>query len=362
MQKDVAKETAADISAGRQTIWQRLSSDGRLPKLSTAAKITLGLVIFAILMAVTLVLYANVPVDVETGEALKPGAAIDFPKDWAFGWEIIKFIDMVVDWVVINWDPFFSAINLVVLRGILVPLEGFFLWLPWWTIIVITGLLAWQTVGAKFAGIAVVFLGLMCVFGLIDLGSMTLAITLTSALICVVFGLPLGIIAAQSNRFDGILRPILDGMQTMPSFVYLIPALMLFGLGKTPAVMSTCIYAIPPIIRFTNLGIRQVDAQVVEAGHAFGATPWQLLTKVQIPLALPTVLAGLNQTVMMALAMVVIASMIGAKGIGTEVLNGIARVQVGRGFLGGISIVFMAIILDRISQGFARQPQTRSAT
>ncbi len=358
MQKDVAKET----SVVHRTIWQRLTGNGRLPKLSTAAKITLGVVIFAILMAVTLVLYNNVPVDVETGKALEPGVAIDFPKDWAFGWEIIKFIDMVVDWIVVNCDPFFSAINLIVLRGILGPLEDFFLWLPWWSIILITGLLAWQTVGAKFAGIAATLLGLMCVFGLIDLGSMTLAITLTSSLICIVFGLPLGIISAKSKRFDGILRPMLDMMQTMPSFVYLIPALMLFGLGPTPAVMATCIYAIPPIIRLTSLGIRQVDASVVEAGRAFGATAWQLLTKVQVPLALPTILAGLNQTVMMALAMVVIASMIGASGLGVEVLYGISRVEVGRGFLGGISIVFMAIILDRISQGFARRPETRRTT
>jgi glycine betaine/proline transport system permease protein len=362
MEKDEVKETPIDILAERQTIWQRLVGNIGIPRLSTVWKIVIGLVILAILMAVTLVLYDNVPVDIETGEALAPSVIIDFPKEWAFGWEIIKFIDMVVDWVVVNWDPFFSAINIVVVRGILGPLEDFFLWIPWWTIFIITGLLAWQTVGIKFAGIAIAFLGLMCIFGLIDLGSMTLAITLTSALICVVFGLPLGIIAAKSSRFDRIIRPMLDMMQTMPSFVYLIPALMLFGLGKTPAVMATCIYAIPPIIRLTSLGIQQVDASVVEAAKAFGSTAWQLLRKVQIPLAMPTILAGLNQTVMMALAMVVIASMIGASGLGIEVLYGISRVEVGRGFLGGISIVFMAIILDRISQGFARRPQTQRAT
>jgi glycine betaine/proline transport system permease protein len=151
-------------------------------------------------------------------------------------------------------------------------------------------------------------------------------------------------------------------MQTLPSFVYLIPALMLFGLGMTPAVMATMIYAIAPIIRLTNLGIRQVEPSVVEAGKAFGTTSWQLLRKVQVPLALPTILAGLNQTVMMALAMVVIASMIGAKGLGAEVLNGIARIEPGRGFIAGISIVFMAIILDRISQAFAKKPKVRPAT
>ncbi|MBA7638773.1 Glycine betaine/choline transport system permease protein OusW [subsurface metagenome] len=285
----------------------------------------------------------------------------DFPEQWVFGWEVIKFIDRVVDWVVINWDPFFSAINIGVLR-ILVPLERFLLWLPWWVVIIVVGFLAWRMVSRKFAGVAVGFLAVMNILGLVDLAMMTLAITVTATLLCVVLGLPLGIVAAKRDRFDGIMRPILDGMQTMPSFVYLIPALMLFGLGKTPAVMATMIYAIPPIIRLTNLGIRQVEPAVVEAGRSFGATPWQLLFKIQIPLAMPTILAGLNQTVMMALAMVIIASMIGAKGLGVEVLQGIARLQVGRGFLAGISIVFMAIILDRISQGFAKRPHIRTAS
>jgi glycine betaine/proline transport system permease protein len=279
---------------------------------------------------------------------------LDFPKEWDFGWEVIKFIDGIVDWVVVNWDPFFSAINTGVLR-ILLPFEDFLLLIPWWFFIILIGFIAWRAAGYKFGIIAVVFLLAMSFLGLYDLTMSTLAIVLTATLICVIFGLPLGIAAARSNRFDEILRPILDGMQTMPSFVYLIPALMLFGLGKTPAVMATTIYAIPPIIRLTNLGIRQADAAVVEAGRAFGATAWQLLRKIQIPLALPTILAGLNQTIMMALAMVVIASMIGTKTLGTEVLNGIARVEVGRGFIGGISIVFTAIILDRISQGFAKK-------
>ncbi len=284
----------------------------------------------------------------------------DFPEQWVFGWEAIKFIDGVVDWVVVNWDPFFKGIRTIVL-GILIPFRDFLQWLPWWLVIVGTGLLAWRVVGARFAVVAVLFLVFMSFMGLIDLLMLTLAITLTATLLCVVMGIPVGIAAAKSDRFDGVLRPILDGMQTMPSFVYLIPALMLFGLGMTPAVMATLIYAIPPIVRLTNLGIRQVEPSVVEASQSFGATPWQLLRKVQIPLALPTILAGLNQTVMMALAMVVIASMIGAKGLGAEVLTGIARLQVGRGFIAGISIVFAAIILDRISQGFAKRPQTQGA-
>ncbi len=279
---------------------------------------------------------------------------LDFPKEWDFGWEVIKFIDGVVDWVVINWDPFFSAINSGILQ-VLLPFERFLLLIPWWVFIILIGIIGWRAAGWKFSIVAVAFLVVMSFLGLYDLTMSTLAIVLTATLICVVLGLPLGVAAAKNNRFDNWLRPILDGMQTMPSFVYLIPALMLFGLGKTPAVMATTIYAIPPIIRLTNLGIRQADAAVVEAGRAFGATAWQLLRKIQIPLAMPTILAGLNQTIMMALAMVVIASMIGAKTLGTEVLNGIARVEVGRGFTGGISIVFTAIILDRISQGFARK-------
>jgi len=320
-----------------------------------AVKITVSVVVLAALMVGVVALYANVPAEGE------PGAAIDYPKEWDFGWNAIKWINGVVDWVVVNWDPFFVVIRTIVL-GILIPFRDFLLWLPWWLVIIGTGLLAWRVVGTRFGIIAVLFLGFMSVMGLIDLLMLTLAITLTATLLCVALGIPLGIIAAKSDRFEGMLRPILDGMQTMPSFVYLIPALMLFGLGMTPAVMATCIYAIPPIIRLTNLGIRQVDASVVEAGQSFGATPWQLLLKVQVPLALPTILAGLNQTVMMALAMVVIASMIGAGGLGAEILTGIARLEVGRGFLGGIAIVFAAIILDRISQGFAKRPESRRAT
>ena len=285
----------------------------------------------------------------------------DFPEQWVIGWEVIKWIDGLVDWVVITWEPFFLVVRTIVL-GILVPFRNFLEWLPWWLVIVATGLISWRMVNIWFGVIAALFLVFMSFMGLIELAMVTLAITLTATLLCVVLGIPIGIAAAKSDHFERILRPILDGMQTLPSFVYLIPALMLFGLGMTPAVMATMIYAIAPIIRLTNLGIRQVEPSVVEAGKAFGTTPWQLLRKVQVPLALPTILAGLNQTVMMALAMVVIASMIGAKGLGAEVLNGIARIEPGRGFIAGISIVFMAIILDRISQAFAKKPKVRPAT
>jgi len=355
MQEDVATETPGTVPAQLHKIWQRMTGKGGLYRTPLAVKIIVSVVVLAVLMTVVAALYANVPPEES------PGVAIDFPEQWVFGWEVIKRIDAAVDWVIINWDPGFKVIRTVVL-GILLPFRDFLMWLPWWLVIVGVGLLSWRMVGARFGAIAVLFLVFMSVMGLIDLLMMTLAITLTATLLCVIVGIPIGIIAAKSDRFEEVLRPILDAMQTMPSFVYLIPALMLFGLGMTPAVMATCIYAIPPIIRLTNLGIRQVEPSVIEAGQSFGATPWQLLRKVQVPLAMPTVLAGLNQTVMMALAMVVLASMIGAKGLGVEVLNGLARVQPGRGFIAGISIVFTAIILDRVSQGFARRPQARQLT
>ncbi len=287
---------------------------------------------------------------------------LEFPEEWIFGWEIMSTIDGWVEWVVINWDPFFSAVNIFVLRGILVPFDKFLLLIPWWLVILATGLVSWRAVNWKLGLVSMVLMGLMAVFGMLDLAMNTLAIVITATILCVAIGLPLGILGAKSDLFDRIQRPILDMMQTLPSFVYLIPALMLFGLGKTPAVIATMIYAIPPIIRLTNLGIRQVDFQVMEAGQSFGATGWQILRKIQVPLAMPTILAGMNQTIMMALAMVVIASMIGAVTLGVPVLNGIARVEIGRGFIGGISIVFMAIILDRVTQGFAKPPETQRSS
>jgi glycine betaine/proline transport system permease protein len=152
----------------------------------------------------------------------------------------------------------------------------------------------------------------------------------------------------------GITLPVLDVMQTMPSFVYLIPAIMLFGLGKVPAVLATIIYAVPPLIRLTDLGIRQVDREVIEAAQAFGGSPRQILFGVELPLATPTIMAGLNQTIMMALSMVVVASMIGARGLGEQVLNGIQTLDVGKGLEAGLGIVILAIVLDRITQGFGR--------
>jgi glycine betaine/proline transport system permease protein len=233
------------------------------------------------------------------------------------------------------------------------------LWLPWWAVIIIFAGVAWKLAGRSIALLTLfgmLFIGIM---GLWDDCMITLAIIITSVAVSVLAGVPLGILAAKSDRFERSIRPILDGMQTMPSFVYLIPAVFFFGLGKVPAVVATFIYAVPPCIRLTNLGIRQVSAEVVEAGRAFGATPWQLLLKIQLPLALPNIMAGVNQTIMMALAMVVIASMIGASGLGLEVLRGIQRLDVGSGFIAGFAIVILAIMIDRISQALGRMGGTK---
>ena len=237
---------------------------------------------------------------------------------------------------------------------ILTWLEDGLLWLPWPALIAIISLLAWRMAGFS---VALFSAGGLLAIGFVDLwpsAMETLSLMLTSVSISIAIALPIGILAARNNMVDALIRPILDGMQTMPSFVYLVPAIFFFGLGNVPAVVATIIYAVPPAIRLTNLGIRQVSAETVEAAMAFGATPFQLLMKVQIPLALPTIMAGINQTTMMALAMVVVASLVGAGGLGADVLKAIGRLEVGNSLLAGMSIVFMAIIIDRITQGFAR--------
>ncbi|EIW26618.1 ABC-type transporter, integral membrane subunit [Pelosinus fermentans A11] len=187
----------------------------------------------------------------------------------------------------------------------------------------------------------------------------TLALVLTSALIALVIGIPFGILAARNDKFDRIARIVLDFMQTMPAFVYLIPAVLFFKLGKVPGAVATVIFAMPPSVRLTNLGIRQVPEDVVEAARSFGSTTRQLLFKVQLPIAIPTILAGVNQTIMLSLSMVVIAAMIGAGGLGEEVLKGITQLKIGRGFESGVAVVLLAMVLDRITQSLANINRNR---
>jgi len=266
---------------------------------------------------------------------------------------LAAWVDSAMDWVLDNLGPFFDFLGAVGLQ-ILLFVENVLLFIPWFVIIAVVGYLAWKALRRKsYAIIMAVMLLLIGSFGYWDLAMSTLAIVATAVLISLVIGIPAGILMAWSNRFEAAIKPILDGMQTLPTFVYLIPALMLFGLGKVPATFATIIYAVPPVIRLTNVGIREVPSDVIEAARAFGSNRKEILFDVQLPLARPSILVGINQTTMMALAMVVIGSMIGARTLGMEVLVAINRVEIGQGFEAGISIVFMAIIIDRITHAFA---------
>lgn len=278
----------------------------------------------------------------------------DFPELY---FPLGDWINIIVDWLTINLAPFFDTITIGI-RIPLVTLEHFLWWLPWWMVIIVFAGVAWKIAGWKISLLATIGLLFIGIIGQWDATMTTLAIIVTSVLVALLIGIPFGILAGRNDRVESSLRPVLDFMQTMPAFVYLIPAVFFFGLGKVPAVVATFIYAVPPCIRLTNLGIRQVSAEVVEAGQAFGCTPTQLLFKIQLPLALPSIMAGVNQTIMMALAMVVICSMIGAAGLGLEVLRGIQRLDVGYGFIAGISIVIIAIIIDRVTQSLGKSRET----
>lgn len=280
---------------------------------------------------------------------------IEFPE-WVriplAGW-----VDAIVDWIVANLGAVLDAIGDVLL-AVLVAIERLLLWIPWLIIVLAVAFVAWYAIRKWWAApLMAAFLVIIGAFGYWDLAMMTLALIFAAVLLSLAIGIPTGVLMARSDRFANVLRPILDAMQTMPSFVYLIPALMFFGLGKVPAVFATIIYAVPPVIRLTNVGIRGVSSSVIEAAQAFGASSRQILFEVQLPLAFPSIMVGVNQTTMMALAMVVIASMIGARGLGMEVLLAINRIEVGRGFEAGLSIVLLAILIDRITHAFASRQQ-----
>lgn len=252
----------------------------------------------------------------------------------------------------------FDAVLRVIRQGlttILLAISDLLTFIPWWVLVLLVIALYFKQ--SKRLWMAILYGVLLSMIGMIGLWPLmisTLSIVITAVILSVALGFPLGLLLSLSERANMIMRPVLDTMQTMPVFVYLIPALLLFGLGRVPAVMATIIYAIVPIIRLTNLGIRQVNAEIVEASRSFGATTLQTLVKVQIPQAFTTIMAGLNQTLMMAMAMVVTASMIGAPGLGAEVLIAVNRIEVGRGLVSGSAIVIVAIILDRLSQGWVK--------
>lgn len=245
--------------------------------------------------------------------------------------------------------------------GVIVGIEGALQAVPPMVMLAILGLIAWQTAGRRAAWVVVACLAIL---GFLapeawGLAMTTLAIVISSVILCVLIGLPMGVLAGKSDRFEGAIRPVLDTMQTIPAFVYLVPVVMMIGIGNVSGVIVTIIFALPPLVRLTSLGIRGVNPAVVEAARAFGATPGQILRKVELPLATPTILAGLNQTIMLSLSMVVIASMISVKGLGNEVLRAMGRLDAGKAIVGGLGIVMLAIVLDRITQGLGRSGRDR---
>ncbi len=254
-----------------------------------------------------------------------------------------KYIEIVINWMTEHWAHFFDVINNII-GGFIETFQHGLLWIPFYIMIPALAVLAWYKAGKGTA-----------VMGFWEQTMQTVALVLSSTVIALILGVPLGIWTAQNRIAAKIIRPVMDLMQTMPAFVYLIPAVLFFGLGPVPGAFATVIFAMPPVVRLTDLGIRQVPEDIVEATRSFGATSRQLLFKVQLPLALPTIMTGVNQTIMMALSMVVIAAMISAGGLGEIVLKGITQMKIGLGFEGGIAVVILAIVLDRITQGFVRK-------
>ncbi len=277
-----------------------------------------------------------------------------FP-DW--GAALRDATNAAVDWLVVHFGNRFEAFSNALL-GVLVALEQALRGAPPWLVIALAAALAFGAGRSVLLALgSAAGLWLIGALGQWEPAMQTIALIVVAVGLCITIGLPLGAACARSARLRRIVLPVLDLMQTIPSFVYLIPAAMLFGLGKVPAVLATVIYAAPPLVRLTDLGIREVGADAVEAGRAFGATRWQLLTRVQIPLSLPSIMQGINQTTMMALAMVVVASMIGARGVGETVLVGLQRNDPGMGLVGGLVIVILAIVMDRMLQSYGRRLQ-----
>lgn len=270
-------------------------------------------------------------------------------------------INQFVQWLVTRYGEPLHDVSSALLTYVLLPLERLLRGAPAWLVLAMVAALAWVSMRsvARALAMAAVVYAIGCI-GLWDALMQTLAIMIVATVMAIVAGVPIGVLMSRYDRMRQVLLPALDVMQTLPSFVYLIPILMLFGLGKVPAIFATVLYALPPLIRLTDLGIRQVDPTLTEAADSFGTTPWQLLLTVQLPLARPSIMAGINQTTMMSLSMVVIASMIGARGLGEEVLIGIQTLDSGRGLQAGMAIVILAIVVDRITQGFGTGRRLRS--
>jgi len=264
-----------------------------------------------------------------------------------------EWVNNLVNFLVENFRPLFQAISLPI-SGTLEIVQSTFLAIPPLIFLIIIALLVWQLAGRKIAIYSFIALIIIGFCGAWEASMVSLSLILTAVIFCMLVGIPLGIACAVSDRFNNLLRPFLDAMQTLPTFVYLVPVVMLFGIGEVSGIIATFVFAVPPLIRLTNLGIRQVSPEAVEAALAFGSTPQQVLLEVQIPLALPTILAGTNQAILLALSMSVVTSMIGVEGLGQMVLQGLGRLNVGLAAVGGLGIVLIAVMLDRITQSVSQ--------
>jgi len=272
-----------------------------------------------------------------------------------------EWIDSAVDWLTDNVDWLFEFISTVI-AWLVDQLETLLMWPHPLLLAAIFAALAWWIRGKWLALFTILAFSLIESMRLWEETMSSLALVVVASVIAVAIGVPIGIAAARNTVVSRVVRPALDFMQTMPSFVYLIPAIVFFGLGKVPGVVATVVFAMPPSVRLTELGIRQVDPEVVEAGHAFGSPSTQILTRIQIPLAMSTIMAGVNQVIMLALSMVVIAGMIGAGGVGAVVFGSITRLNVGRGFEGGLAIVILAVFLDRTTSAISERASRAAGT
>ena len=272
---------------------------------------------------------------------------------WDGSLPVEAWINQGLGWVVEHFRPFFQTVRLPI-DSTLNSVQGLLTALPALPMIALIGLLAWQFAGRALAIGTVVSLMLVTVLGIWPEAMVTLSLVLTSLVFCMVIGLPLGVLLASNDRAQRVMRPVLDAMQTTPAFVYLVPVVMLFGIGNVPGTIVTIIFALPPLVRLTSLGIRHVRPDLIEAARAYGASPAQMLFKVQLPLAMPSIMAGINQSLMLSLSMVVIASMIAVGGLGQMVLRGIGRLDMGLATVGGLGIVLLAITLDRLTQAMGR--------
>ncbi|SHJ31073.1 glycine betaine/proline transport system permease protein [Shimia gijangensis] len=278
-----------------------------------------------------------------------------FDKEWV---PVGAWVEQFLNWVVSNFRFIFQAIKVpfdFVLSGLEDTLTG----APDLVMLAVITLVAWQAGGRRLGLISASCMLAIGLMGAWEESMTTLSIVLTCVVFCSIIGIPLGVVAAKRDRFWYVLQPFLDLMQTIPSFVYLVPIVMLFSIGNVSGVIVTFIYALPPVVRLTNLGIRQVRPDMVEAARAFGASKRQTLYKVELPLAMPTIMAGVNQTIMMALSMVVVSSMISVTGLGQMVLRGIGRLDMGLATVGGLGIVFLAVVIDRVSQSFGISARDR---